>query len=154
MRIRGLLVTFGRGAAARVTAGFGNHGIHGLRADDVVRARGDDVLELPALPFLTVITTSLPSWSALTSIHVLPLHSASLIGVKRRKEITRITSRLMARCWQRESIFLFVMGIWWKREVVNYLELCCRCKRFKDSLTVFPSLVRHNGGIELSKIDP
>ena len=70
VRTRGLLVTLGRGVETRVTAGLGNHGIQGLLAMDVERVRGEVVLVLPALPFLTVITTSLPSWSALTSIHV------------------------------------------------------------------------------------
>jgi hypothetical protein len=57
VRTRGLLVVLGRGAGARVTAGLGNHGIHGLRTVLVARVRGDEVLELPARPFFTVITT-------------------------------------------------------------------------------------------------
>ena len=57
VRTRGLLEVLGLGAAARVTAGLGNHGIHGRRTVLVARVRGDEVLELPALPFFTVITT-------------------------------------------------------------------------------------------------
>ena len=47
----------GRGCAGRVAAGLGSHGIHGLRIVLELRARGDDVDELPGLPFLTVTTT-------------------------------------------------------------------------------------------------
>ena len=57
MRTRGLLVVAGRGVAARVTLGRGSHGIHGFRTVKALRGRGDDVLELPFAPFLTVITT-------------------------------------------------------------------------------------------------
>lgn len=57
VRTRGLLVVLGRGADACVSAGLGNHGIQGLRTVLVARVRGDEVLELPARPFFTVITT-------------------------------------------------------------------------------------------------
>jgi len=57
MRTRGLLVVAGRGVAARVTLGRGSHGIHGFRTVEVIRGRGDAVVELPFVPFFTVITT-------------------------------------------------------------------------------------------------
>lgn len=54
---RGLLVVAGRGTAARVTLGRGSHGIHGFRTVEVLRGRGDELVELPGVPFFTVITT-------------------------------------------------------------------------------------------------
>ena len=57
MRTRGLLVVAGRGVAARVTLGRGSHGIHGFRTVEVLRGRGDALVELPFVPFFTVITT-------------------------------------------------------------------------------------------------
>lgn len=54
---RGLLVVTGRGVAARVTFGRGNQGIQGFRSVEEIRGRGVAVLELPFLPFLTVMTT-------------------------------------------------------------------------------------------------
>ena len=64
----------GRGFA--VETGFGSQGIHALRTVDVVRGLGDEVRELPGLPFLTVMTTSFPVSSAVTSTQVSPSHSA------------------------------------------------------------------------------
>ena len=47
----------GRGVDARVTFGRGNQGIQGFRSVEEMRGRGVAVLELPFLPFLTVMTT-------------------------------------------------------------------------------------------------
>jgi hypothetical protein len=47
----------GRGVADRVTFGRGSQGIHGFRNGDAVRGLDEVVLELPSLPFFTVMIT-------------------------------------------------------------------------------------------------